>query len=159
VRQAPDGFFIRGHACCDGRGALQKWHGTRRLTSAIEMHGDRRAHVIEPIGKQELHSLSDSPVHEAPTRRSDAAVCNFADAVVAEFPPLVFLHADDVPLPELVERVNERVFLEIAGMRENVESEISSHCCRDLYDGTRLFREQAQSLRNDRLDAPRRIAA
>ena len=55
------------------------------------------------------------------------AVCDLADAVVAEIPPLVRLNADDVASPELVERADECVLLEIAGLRQDVEPEIASH--------------------------------
>ena len=115
------------------------------------MHGDRRAHLVQAIREQQLHPLRDSPVDEATARRADCAVRDLPDTVVAEVPPLVRLHADDVPPPEFVERADERVLFEIAGLRQDVEPEITSHCRRDLGGGTRLLREQRQPRRDHRL--------
>ena len=123
------------------------------------MHGDRRAHVVQAIGKQQLHPLRDSPVDEAPARRSDSAVSDLADAVVAEIPPLVRLNADDVAPPELVERADERVFLEVAGLGENVEPEIAPHRCRDFGGRARVVREQRQSRGDNRLHLRQRVVA
>ena len=94
---------------------------------------------------------------EAPARRSDSAVGDLADAVVAEIPPLVRLNADDVAPPELVERADERVLLEVAGLGENVEPEIAPHGCRDFGGRACVLREQRQSRGDNRLHLRQRV--
>jgi hypothetical protein len=64
-------------------------------------------------------------VDETPACRTDLAVCDLADAVVAEIPSFVRLNADDVSPPELVERADECVFREITGLRQDVEPKIA----------------------------------
>ena len=123
------------------------------------MHRNRRAHLVEPIGEQELHALRDAPVNQPPARRTDPAVGDLTDAVVAEVPPLVRLHADDMAPPELVERADERVLLEVAGLREDVEAEIASDRRRHFRGGARLVREQRQPRRDDRLHLRQRVVA
>src|SRR5580704_4912273 len=45
-------------------------------------------------GEQKLHPLRVSPMDEAAARRSDAAVSDLANTVVAEIPPFVRLNAN-----------------------------------------------------------------
>ena len=65
-------------------------------------------------------------MNEPPARGTNFAVRDLSNAVVTEIPPLPPLHADDMAPPELVERPHERIFLEIAGLRQNVERKIAS---------------------------------
>ena len=51
--------------------AFEKRDRTRRLTAAIEVHGNRRAHVVEAIGEQQLHRparCADGSAAGAPVR-------------------------------------------------------------------------------------------
>ena len=55
MRQAADCFLGCRQAGGDGGGPFEKRNGTSRLTAAIEMSGNRRAHIVEAIGKEKLH--------------------------------------------------------------------------------------------------------
>ena len=145
VRQAAHRLLRGRQAGGDGGRTFEERHGTRRLSAAIEMSGNRRAHVIQAVGKEQLHPLRDAPMDETPARGSDSAVGDLADAVVAEVPPLLRLNADDVTPPELVERTDERVFFEVACLGENIEPEIPAHRCRDLGGCPGVLGEQPQS--------------
>ena len=96
---------------------------------------------------------------QAPPRRTDAGVGDLADAVVAEIPSLVGLNADDVAPPELVERADERVLFEVAGLRQDVEPEIASHRRRDLGGRARVLREQRQPRGHNGLHSRQRASS
>src|SRR4051812_2879955 len=109
MRQAADRLLIGGYPRGNRCGPFEERHRACRLAAALEMDGDRRADLVEAPGMDQLHALRDAPVNQPPPRRTDAAIGDFPDAVVAEVPPFIRLHADDVAAPELVERPHEGI--------------------------------------------------
>ena len=60
-------------------------------------------------------------MNEPASRRADSTVGDFTNPIVTEVPPLIRLHTDDVPPPELVEGAHQRVFLQVACLGQDVE--------------------------------------
>ena len=125
-----------------------------RLVVRRDLGADR----VEVRGTEQLERLGDAPVEQPPPAGADARVRGFADAVMAEVVAVETLLADDVALPQLVERADEGGLLELARLFEHVEGERATDGGGDLerFGG---FLGQLVETRPDRGQDPRRQPA
>ncbi len=116
------------------------------------MHRDRRAHLVEPIDKEQLHGLGDPPIDQPLARWPDPAVRDLANPIVREIPALASLRANNLPSPQLVERGHERVLFRIAHAGEDGKREVTANRGGHFCGATRLLGQQRQPGGNHGLD-------
>ena len=92
-------------------------------------------------------------MNEPSSRGADSAVRDLANPIVAEVPSLVRLHADDVTLPELVERAHEHGLFEIACPRQEIELKVAADGGGDFCRRARFVGEERKPRGNNRLHA------
>ena len=101
------------HAQGDRGGAFEERDRPGRLATAIEVHRDGRAHFVEPLGEHRLHGGDNATMHQRCAGRAEAAIGDFANAVVAEVPASIGLTADDLPAPEFIDGTYQRCLVQI----------------------------------------------
>ena len=119
---------------------------------------DLGAHRVEVRGVEQLERLGDPPVEQPSPARADARIRGVADPVMAEVVGVEALLADDLALPQLVERPDQAGLLELARLFEDLEREGATDRGGDL-ERLRRFLGQLVETRPDRGQDPRRQPA